>query len=77
MASSDAGQHPPTLGRSYAPGSAERASTVATLEWVRTAGFDIPNVAGGEDVRTGRTAHVVIPHAHAQEFGQVHYAGGH
>ncbi len=64
----------PTPSRSYAPGSPERASTAAALAEVRTAGYDIANRIGRDEVRTGRTASVVTPHEHSVQLGQVHYA---
>ena len=64
----------PTAPRAYAPGSVERASTAAALTEIRAAGFDVPNLIGDREVRTGRTAPVVTPHEHAVQLGQVHYA---
>ena len=65
----------PTAPRSYAAGSPERAGTVAALEQVRSAGYDVPNRIGGEDVRTGRTTPIVTPHEHKRSLGAVHYGG--
>ncbi|HEY0240377.1 MAG TPA: aldehyde dehydrogenase family protein, partial [Friedmanniella sp.] len=45
------------------------------LTEVRTASYDIPNVVGGAEVRTGRLMPVVTPHAHTTVLGQVHRAG--
>lgn len=64
----------PTAPRTYAPGSSERASTQAALAAVRSESFDVPNLIGDAEVRTGRTAAVVTPHEHAVQLGQVHYA---
>lgn len=64
----------PTPSRSYAPGSSERASVAAALAEIRTAGFDIANRIGAEEVRTGRTAPVVTPHEYRVHLGQVHHA---
>jgi 1-pyrroline-5-carboxylate dehydrogenase len=65
----------PTAPLTFAPGSPERASVAAALKEVRQADYDVPNVIGGEEVRTGRTVPIVTPHEHARRLGQVHYAG--
>ena len=65
----------PTAPRSYAPGSEERASTAAALEAVRSAAYDVPNLIGGQEVRTGRTAAIVTPHEHSAVLGAVHHGG--
>ncbi|MEU4227007.1 L-glutamate gamma-semialdehyde dehydrogenase [Nonomuraea sp. NPDC026600] len=65
----------PTAFRGYAAGSPERASTAAALQEIRTAGYDIANLIGGHEVRTGRQSPVVTPHEHACRLGQVHQAG--
>jgi len=64
----------PTAPYQFAPGSPERAATAAALAEVRTAGYDVPNLIGSGEARTGRTAPVSIPHDHATHIGQVHYA---
>jgi 1-pyrroline-5-carboxylate dehydrogenase len=64
----------PTPARSYAAGSPERITTAAALAEVRAAAYDIPNLIGAREVRTGRTQPVVTPHEHAVQLGQVHYA---
>ena len=65
----------PTAPRSYAAGSAERASTAAALAEVRAADYDVANLIDGAEVRTGRTVPVVTPHEHKRQLGQVHWAG--
>jgi 1-pyrroline-5-carboxylate dehydrogenase len=65
----------PTTPRSYAAGAPERATTAAALAEVRGADYDIANVIGGTEVRTGRKAAVVTPHEHKRQLGQVHWAG--
>jgi 1-pyrroline-5-carboxylate dehydrogenase len=64
----------PTPARDFAVGSPERASVAAALAEVRAAGFDVPNVIGGREVRTGRTRPIVVPHEHRVQLGQVHHA---
>ncbi|MFC7882603.1 L-glutamate gamma-semialdehyde dehydrogenase [Streptomyces sp. NPDC057376] len=46
----------------------------AALAEVRAAAYDVPNVIGGREVRTGRILPVVTPHEHAVQLGQVHHA---
>jgi 1-pyrroline-5-carboxylate dehydrogenase len=65
----------PTAARSYAAGSAERASTAAALAEVRSADYDVANLIAGVEVRTGRQVPVVTPHEHKRQLGQVHWAG--
>jgi 1-pyrroline-5-carboxylate dehydrogenase len=65
----------PTAARSYAAGSPERAATAAALADVRAADYDVANLIGGVEVRTGRQVPVVTPHEHKRQLGQVHWAG--
>ena len=60
--------------RSYAPGSAERASLKARLDAMADEQIDIPLVIGGEDVRTGDTSRVAMPHDHRYTLGKYHRA---
>ena len=64
----------PTAPLQFAPASPERASTAAALAEVRAAAYDVPNLIGSQQVRTGRTVPVVTPHDHGTRLGQVHYA---
>lgn len=59
----------------YAPGSPERDALVRELE--RQAGQDveIPLIIGGQEVRTGNTGRVVMPHDHAHVLARYHKAG--
>src|SRR6476646_9173276 len=61
--------------RDYPPGSPERASLKATLDEMSGRQVEIPMVIGGEEVRTGRTADVVMPHDHQHVLGQYHQGG--
>jgi 1-pyrroline-5-carboxylate dehydrogenase len=61
--------------RSYAPGSPERADLKARLEAMAAERLDIPLVIGGKEVRSGRTAHAVMPHDHKHVLGDYHLAG--
>ena len=60
---------------SYAPGTPERAELQAELD--RQAGIvvDIPLVIGGQEIRTGDTVDVTMPHAHRHVIGKAHHAG--
>jgi 1-pyrroline-5-carboxylate dehydrogenase len=61
--------------REYAPGSPERASLKATLDDMSGRQIEIPMVIGGQEVRTGRTADVVMPHDHQHVLGRFHQGG--
>lgn len=60
--------------RSYAPGSAERASLKARLDVMAGEQIDIPLVIGGDDVRTPDTAPVTMPHDYRSTLGAYHKA---
>ena len=60
--------------RSYAPGSAERASLKARLDAMASEQIDIPIVIGGKEIRTGDTATSVMPHDHGHVVGTWHRA---
>src|SRR5687768_3809023 len=61
--------------RSYAPGSPERAELKTRLEKMAAETLDIPLVIGGREIRTGRTAHAVMPHDHRHILADYHLAG--
>src|SRR5690606_35212075 len=61
--------------RSYAPGTPERAELKAKLAEMRARELDIPLVIGGEEIRTGDTMPVVVPHDHGHVLGHCHKAG--
>jgi 1-pyrroline-5-carboxylate dehydrogenase len=63
----------PVLG--YAPGSRERQDLEARLRELASTEIDIPLVIGGEEVRTGDTTPVVMPHDHGHVIGHCHQAG--
>jgi 1-pyrroline-5-carboxylate dehydrogenase len=60
--------------RSYAPGTAERAGLKARLKAMSSERVDIPLVIGGCEIRSGDTAHVVMPHDHQHILGEYHKA---
>ena len=59
----------------YAPGSAERAALEARLKQMLGDRVEIPVLAGGREIRTGRTQDVVCPHDHGHSLGICHQAG--
>jgi 1-pyrroline-5-carboxylate dehydrogenase len=63
----------PILG--YAPGSPEKASLKLALAALASEEIEVPLVIGGEEVRTGNTAPMVVPHDHAHRLGVFHQAG--
>ncbi len=61
--------------RSYAPGSAERASLKQHLQQMGAAPIDIPLIVGGQAIYTGRTTTAICPHDHGHVLATVHQAG--
>ena len=59
----------------YAPGSPERASLKRELARQEKEEVEVPLVIGGEEVRTGDTSNMVMPHAHGHKLGTFHKAG--
>jgi 1-pyrroline-5-carboxylate dehydrogenase len=59
----------------YAPGSAERQELRVRLAEMQRERLDIPNVIGGEDVRTGKTFEAVMPHRKEHVLADVHEGG--
>jgi 1-pyrroline-5-carboxylate dehydrogenase len=58
--------------RAYAPGSPERTALKGRLDAMAAEQIDIPIVIGGEEIRTGDTANVVMPHDHHHVLGTWH-----
>lgn len=58
--------------RSYAPGSAERASLRKEMKRIREETIDIPAIIGGKEVLSGNTVDVVAPHEHSRVLGRGH-----
>ena len=61
--------------REYAPGSTQRATLERTLGALAEDKVEVPLVIGGQEVTTGRTAPMVMPHDHGHEVGSFHKAG--
>ncbi len=60
---------------SYAPGSPERTSLKVCLDEMAATPIEIPLVIGGEEVRTGVTGTVVMPHDHQHVLATYHQGG--
>lgn len=58
----------------HAPGSREREELARELARVASERVEIPVVAGGEEIRTGDTVEVVMPHAHRHVLAVAHQA---
>lgn len=61
--------------KSYAPGSAEKASLKARLAEMMAEEIEIPLIIGGREVRTGNVAKAVCPHDHRHVLATFHQAG--
>jgi len=59
----------------FEPGSAARASLKAELEKQAAETIEVPLVIGGEEIRTGNTKPMVMPHDHGHQLGVFHQAG--
>ncbi len=59
----------------YAPGSRERKELKARLAELKGQVIDIPLIIGGKEIRTGKTADIIIPHEHKCVIGRFHKAG--
>ncbi|HSM06305.1 MAG TPA: L-glutamate gamma-semialdehyde dehydrogenase [Longimicrobiales bacterium] len=60
---------------SYAPGTPERAELVAELDRLAGTETEVPLIIAGEEVRTGNTHEIVMPHDHSHVLGRYHMAG--
>lgn len=59
----------------FAPGTPERQKLKEELERLKSEEIEIPAVIGGKEVKTGRTAEVVMPHNHGHKLATVHLCG--
>ncbi|MCK6621337.1 MAG: L-glutamate gamma-semialdehyde dehydrogenase [Calditrichaceae bacterium] len=60
---------------SYAPGSPERAALKAKLKEMKSQQIEAPLIIGGKEVRSGKTAELLVPHDHSVKLGVYHKAG--
>lgn len=60
---------------SYAPGTPDREKLKEELQRLKSQHVEIPAVIGGQEVKTGRTADVVIPHDHQHTLATLHLCG--
>ncbi|PIS47899.1 MAG: 1-pyrroline-5-carboxylate dehydrogenase [Elusimicrobia bacterium CG08_land_8_20_14_0_20_51_18] len=65
-------QNEPILG--YAPGTPEKKELKAKLAELKGQVLDIPLIIGGKEIRTGKTADVVIPHENKKIIARYHKA---
>jgi 1-pyrroline-5-carboxylate dehydrogenase len=61
--------------KSYKPGSPEREELKKKLAELKSKQIEVPLIIGGEEVRTGNTEKMVIPHNHSHVLGVYHKAG--
>jgi 1-pyrroline-5-carboxylate dehydrogenase len=60
---------------SYAPGTPERAELKRVLKEQSARVVEIPLIINGQEVKTGKTRDVVMPHCHKHVLAKVHQAG--
>jgi len=58
----------------YAPGSDSRAALQAEVQRMRSEVLDIPNVIGGQEIRTNELVDCTPPHNHQHVIGRFHKA---
>ncbi|MBN1301650.1 MAG: L-glutamate gamma-semialdehyde dehydrogenase [Melioribacteraceae bacterium] len=61
--------------KTYAPGSPEKDKLKKKIAALKSEKIEIPLIIGGEEVKTGNTAEIVIPHNHKHVLGIYHKAG--
>jgi 1-pyrroline-5-carboxylate dehydrogenase len=59
----------------YRAGSKERKLLIAEMDRMSNEILDIPLIIGGKEVKTGKTADVVMPHNHQHVLARYHKAG--
>src|SRR5688500_5015554 len=60
--------------KAYLPGSTERTELKARLAQMASERIEIPVVVGGEEIRTGKIEHAVMPHDHRHVLADWHAA---
>ncbi|MBT8380571.1 MAG: L-glutamate gamma-semialdehyde dehydrogenase [Ignavibacteria bacterium] len=61
--------------KTYLPGSTEREELKIKLEELKSKQIEVPLIIGGEEVKTGITGEMRIPHNHNRVLGVYHKAG--
>ncbi len=59
----------------YAPGSPEKTELKKKLSELQSKEIEIPLIIGGEEVKSGKTAEIRVPHNLSQKLGVYHKAG--
>lgn len=60
---------------SFAPGTPERETLKKRLKELKSTVIEIPAIINGKEVKTGKTAEVVMPHNHGHKLATVHLCG--
>jgi len=60
--------------KSYKPGSPEREELIKKIAELKSKQIEIPLIIGGEEIRTGNTEEIRIPHNHSHILGVYHKA---
>ncbi len=60
---------------SYAPDTPERSKLKQKLQELKSQEIEIPAIINGKEVKTGRTADVVMPHNYSHKLATVHFCG--
>lgn len=61
--------------KSYAPGTPERDELKKKLTELKSVQIEVPLIIGGEEIKTGDTAEMIIPHEKGHVLGVYHKAG--
>ncbi len=61
--------------KSYAPGTPERKLVKEKYQELKSQQIEVPLIIGGEEIRTGKTAELKVPHDHSLTLGVYHKAG--
>jgi 1-pyrroline-5-carboxylate dehydrogenase len=61
--------------KSYKPGSPEREELKKKLADLKSKQIEVPIIIGGQEIKTGNTEKMVIPHNHSHVLGVYHKAG--
>ncbi len=59
----------------YAPDTPERSKLKQKLQELKSQEIEIPAIINGKEVKTGRTADVVMPHNYSHKLATVHFCG--